>query len=569
MKKLFLSLMLIFALLTTSAVAEPEYAPGEIANALVEAAFEAGQIIGESVGMNLSLNMEAIGLDEETAAQAQLMLDFISALRVTGAAGVTSNGLSLLGEISYAPADSRDFASADAAVTINLDGISMDSSLLPGKRIVVGYDEILSAAGVPDDMIVTILSAIHGDEEAIDACIAMLIDELYASLGLSQDFDWEAAFEQAANIAMPYVSAIGDWASSLDLSVEQNAQVEGYPDVDSRVVLTITAADLANLIDALANQIQADETLAPMLNSLIASGLDPEEGDEPVTIVEVCEDAKEIAAELREEEIAGIGLIASIGMAEDAGYFDLFDNTGLFNLHFVLAPTEDENTFEFGFSFAFADEFSLAFGGTFFVNPEDENHIALNMDYIVNVSDEPALTMTYTASTEPCVTEDGMPAYSLAMNENVQVIMTDYDEEGNAQTETSAIDVQLTGLMHETEKGEAVYMDIIMNNDELGMPISISEYGVVEAESGYLSGGEAFGIAIPDLFELVIHSSLFSFEYDNEIYKALEPIHVLTLSEEEMGEIANTVMTNAQAQLEKAISLMPEGLPELISELMD
>ena len=84
---LLLALFLCLALIFPCALAEDAYVPGQRTQALIDAALDAGQIVGGETRLTLQLGDEILSMladDEESQAQLDALMEVINGVRFAG-----------------------------------------------------------------------------------------------------------------------------------------------------------------------------------------------------------------------------------------------------------------------------------------------------------------------------------------------------------------------------------------------------------------------------------------------------------------------------------------------------
>ena len=92
---LLLVLFLCLALIFPCALAEDAYVPGQRTQALIDAALDAGQIVGGETRLTLQLGDEILSMladDEESQAQLDALMEVIGGVRLAGGFGKLEDG---------------------------------------------------------------------------------------------------------------------------------------------------------------------------------------------------------------------------------------------------------------------------------------------------------------------------------------------------------------------------------------------------------------------------------------------------------------------------------------------
>ena len=146
---LLLALFLCLALIFPCALAEDAYVPGQRTQALIDAALDAGQIVGGETRLTLQLGDEILSMladDEESQAQLDALMEVIGGVRLAGGFGKLEDGYRVeLGGSYTAPSGDNVFVTAAANLT--LDGVSIESNLIEGERLSIRWETLLRLFG--------------------------------------------------------------------------------------------------------------------------------------------------------------------------------------------------------------------------------------------------------------------------------------------------------------------------------------------------------------------------------------------------------------------------------------
>ena len=146
-----LALTLCLALALPCALAEDAYVPGETMNALFAEAWDNGQMITGDISLQLALNYEAMGLSEEDAKayDSALYVVDVTTLRM-GVCPIDGGVRVLLAGMIDAQEGAEDVY-VDVAADITRAGVSIDSTLLPDRRVSITWNTLLQLAGLGPD----------------------------------------------------------------------------------------------------------------------------------------------------------------------------------------------------------------------------------------------------------------------------------------------------------------------------------------------------------------------------------------------------------------------------------
>ena len=291
MSKRILSMILAVCMLLSApfALAQEDYVPGETMRSLISGALEDGQIVGGDLKLLFDMNMDV--LDPSTLSVGVGKLD-------------DGYRIELAGE--YAPSGKQSTA-IDAAIELTREGVVIESDLIEGKRLSATWESVLLMCGVPTDQIQQIQALWDADLEAL---VGQLSEQA------------KQAVEIIGQVAQPYANTVVDFLETLPADIAEDVEAEGiFPAVDDEVTITATDEDLSRLFVALLDQLESDETLVPLIDSLFVSS-----GAEGVDTAMLCE---ALRAEAEAFARNGNNYTLMLGINDEglAGYC-LFDVTG-------------------------------------------------------------------------------------------------------------------------------------------------------------------------------------------------------------------------------------------------
>ena len=347
---LLLVLFLCLALIFPCALAEDAYVPGQRTQALIDAALDAGQVVGGETRLTLQLGDEILSMladDEESQAQLDALMEVIGGVRLAGGFGKLEDGYRVeLGGSYTAPSGDNVFVTAAANLT--LDGVSIESNLIEGERLSIRWETLLRLFGLTDDEVNQIMAL--------------------------RDVDWDNAMEELSTVVAqaaeeigklvePYLATFADFLASLDIQQRDNVAAEGdYPAVDHEISVTCTAEDLGRLFHTLADQMERDDALLPYIEQLVANTTvtftsDSGETTRTTTTAEFFDGMREFADSLMLED-ATLGIL--VGYNDDGLPFyltaaqTLDDETAA--LYLQINPGETENATVFTLTMLEADD---------------------------------------------------------------------------------------------------------------------------------------------------------------------------------------------------------------------
>ncbi|MBQ8129703.1 MAG: hypothetical protein IJ175_05590, partial [Clostridia bacterium] len=206
MKKILPALFLAFCLLlgVTGLAEEPavSYTPGEITNQLKAEALKTGNMI--SYNFNVALDMEDDALGAEYAADIAAVEKLLSGLTLYVAGGSVSDGLRV--EIAGDYGDAANSIGADVSAMLSNDGISLESSLIEGKRITVKWETLLTLLGVPQEQIDRLKDLEDADFEAMLADFQEKASEVLQAVG---------------DAAAPYLGVVMEFVQKLPVEQQE------------------------------------------------------------------------------------------------------------------------------------------------------------------------------------------------------------------------------------------------------------------------------------------------------------------------------------------------------------
>ena len=167
MWKTLVAFVLCLALALPCALAEDAYMPGETMRALFAKAWNRGQVITADLSLQVALNGDVLGLSQEEIAQVEALTTMLdtTTLRV-GACAIDGGVRVLLAGLVKAQEGAEDVY-ADVAVDVTRAGMSIDSSLLEGRRVSVTWETLLSLAGLSDEETAMVLGMLDADWETL------------------------------------------------------------------------------------------------------------------------------------------------------------------------------------------------------------------------------------------------------------------------------------------------------------------------------------------------------------------------------------------------------------------
>lgn len=243
------TLFLCLTLLVSFASAETAaYVPGETTSALFADAFDAGLMVGGEGQLTLKAN-PAMFDDDADLSQIDALTDALNDVRLTGGLGKIEDGYRLELAGSYAPENCTP-VDVNLALNLTIDGISIESNLLKGERVTAKWETLLALCGADDTMIAQFSALKEMDWDTALSELAEAVSA-YASL--------------AATLVEPYLNTFGEFIASLNINVTDDVAANGdFPAVDHELTIECSMADIARLMDALADQLEKDDDTMPL-----------------------------------------------------------------------------------------------------------------------------------------------------------------------------------------------------------------------------------------------------------------------------------------------------------------
>ena len=136
----------LFAGLVPAACAEAVYQPGEISGRLISDALRSGDMLCADIELDLALRPQALGVAEEDAALVEMICTHLKNAVLTVGAAQIPGGAALLLRAEYGDPG----VSADVTLGVTGDGASLETSLLPGERLCISWEDALMLAGLDD-----------------------------------------------------------------------------------------------------------------------------------------------------------------------------------------------------------------------------------------------------------------------------------------------------------------------------------------------------------------------------------------------------------------------------------
>lgn len=547
--KLLLALTLCAALAVPAAVAQDVYVPGEVTQQILSDAFSSGKIVGGTMTFTIDLDPSLIAESEEEAQLAAAALDLISGVTFTGGAGMTPDGLRVELAVDYA-GDAGSVGLTGAA-NMTMDGVSVESNIIEGEVITARWETVLALTGMPQENIDVIMSLKDMDWNALISEAVAMAPELA---------------QQGAQMLAPYGQIAVEWVASLPTAQKENipASDEYHPETALLMQVSFLPKDVARLLVAVADQLENDAAMTPIIDAILAeSGLE-EEGIS--CTADLCRAMRSLAASAD----GTVPIVINIGFNEDGVpmYVEVFDATeddSGFHVALHFYETDTPNLFAYLFSVAVYDAGAVvsdAFGvhGQVQTYPENENLVdmTLNMSIIAGGQRIGSADMTFISKDAP--SDAGLPGYDMAMNMNMSI---DEDGETGSAVSSSNYRYEMTA-----EGGEKMTYSMKQEIYADGARVATTSTETVTVNPGF-TGSYSMNQVMEDgsmKMGFGVNGILFANEYDAAAHAALKPMALETMTNDDMNALVDRVSSNGQTLLIRLIQVLP---PEILQMIMN
>lgn len=549
------TLFLCLTLLVSFASAETAaYVPGETTDALFADAFDAGLMVGGEAQLTLKAN-PAMFDDDADLSRIDAMTDILNDVRLTGGLGKIEDGYRLELSGSYAPENCTP-VDVNLALNLTIDGISIESNLLKGERVTAKWETLLALCGADDTMIAQ-FSALK--EMDWDTALSELAETVgaYASL--------------AATLAEPYLDTFGEFIATLNINVTNDVAANGdFPAVDHELTIECSMADIARLMDALADQLEKDDDIAPYLEALLSSSFVDFTfyvGDEVVpvsTVPELCDFLRGSANQLAQTDLT---IYYWIGYCDD-DTMPLYVICQMENdvCQFILTPDETGNGTDCYVYFGTLDDAGndleyIAFETVFAQDPEDKSVCDLSLDFFgESVETGLGFSFTYALSSTKSPNAD---AYQFVIN--TDFIGHDASNTEFRYTQSGNCVQSLTPTGGEQATYSMVTSSLGDSND---LTINLSVSSVIEPADPGVVGHYQYNMtedgpnALWSLMDIDI--DVFSWAYDPASTAALTETALETVTNEEMDALVTRLSTAAQQKFAGVLAILPPEVMQII-----
>ena len=549
------TLFLCLTLLVSFASAETAaYVPGETTDALFADALDAGLMVGGEAQLTLKAN-PAMFDDDADLSQIDALTDVLNDVRLTGGLGKIEDGYRLELAGSYAPENCTP-VDVNLALNLTIDGISIESNLLKGERVTAKWETLLALCGADDTMIAQFSALKEMDWDTALSELAEAISA-YASL--------------AATLAEPYLDTFGDFIATLNINVTDDIAANGdFPAVDHELTIECSMADIARLMDALADQLEKDDDIAPYLEALLSSSFVDFTfyvGDEVVpvsTVPELCDFLRESANQLAQTDLT---IYYWIGYCDDDTMpFYVIGQMENDVCQFILTPDETGNGTDCYVYFGTLDDAGndleyLVLQTVFAQDPEDKSVCDLSLDFFgESVETGLGFSFTYALSSTKSPNAD---AYQFVIN--TDFIGHDASNTEFRYTQSGNCVQSLTPTGGEQATYSMVTSSLGDSND---LTINLSVSSVIEPADPGVVGHYQYNMTEdgPDaLWSLVgMDIDVFSWAYDPASTAALTETALETATNDEMDALVTRLSTAAQQKFAGVLAILPPEVMQII-----
>ena len=551
MKRTITCLLLVLALLCGIAQAEEAvtYTPGAITEALFGEAFDSGKLVMADLSLDLDLAPEL--LEGEDAAVVSAALQVLRSATLSVGAAKLEDGLLLTLAGTYA-ADPAQSVAAQVFLGVTADGLWVETDVLPGERVTIQWETLLSMLGADEATIEQIMALRDADLEQV---LADLMAEL------------ETMLEQAMEVAAPYGQILMDFVSNLPMSTEEDVPSDGfYPAAKSELYIEISEKALGELITALANQLEQDATLSPIVDALLAEQ-EVADGEEPMTTAALCAALRTAASEMTDEENPA-QIYLGTDESGDPLYFVVYVpvEDALFTVTAVNAdPSAEAESWMIAATVAESAEEDAPFTGislqfVALTDPEDENVCSFSGSLELYVDSVALMSMSMEVSSVAITTAESLPGY--ATNVGMSMQLNDGEDNVNMVTTVKAESgMTADGGEYQTSTGRTEIYDgdaRITEDVTVDMRVSPSESGPV---ARYVET-----VSMPDTG---VNSMTVKMDMYTTAYEPAADLAVLALesaSSEDMDGLMTRLMTNGTPLMQTLMAQLPPELLEALSE---
>ena len=518
---------------------ESAYIPGRTTEALVRSALLSGDMLLADANITLDLNPGMFGLTDEDAAAVGMVCDVLKDCILTAGAARIDGGAALLLRAAYGE------EAADVALSLTQSGAAIETSLLPGERLVLHWNDLLQASGLNESERAMLLSLRDIDPQQLAQLAAHL-------LGASQTL--------ISMTAAPYIRIIEDFIAALPVQTQSDVAAEGYfPAAKRESILIITQKAAGELLAALAARLEQDILLRSALDGLLASA-----GETTLDSAALCAAVCEAAAGMTDEQHP-LFFITGYNEALSPVYYSLCtsDESGVSYAINLIDKAEDVVGEGQGMLLqAFVSDSDTYSGltATFISgsDPADASIRTIGAAAEVQLNNEYVFSGEYILSTSPSVTEDGHPAHD-AMQEYVFDALVGgsvLSASGTTMTQRGQTDGGEYTVFSSGTQGYLGEMQIMQTGSQTSFTIEETENGLA---GSYVSQYTAPQQGV-DNAELTC--SIYTLPYAPDADPAA--LDLLRADGEALDALALRLQQSAESLLFRLIDRLPEALRQQI-----
>ena len=551
--KRIMALVMCLLMLCPAVLAQDGYKMGQPTNQMVLDAFLSGKMLKAAVNMDMELDAAALGLTEEEAAMVPMVLGLLRQATLTGGVARLDDGLriELAGELANEAG--TESVAVTAAANVTLDGLSLETNLLAGRRVTMKWETLLALAGLGEAEIAEFtaikeeLLAMNPDE--MTAMLEEAVVELAAQV--------EPMMESAVMMVEPYLTILSDWLLALPMEVSENLAEEGYPATATEIAITMTVKDLGDLLTKLCDQLDQDAEMQSYIEMLLA------QSGESISAADLIAELRANAAQMTDTTIP---LTFFLGMNEEGVplYLELIitnDEIGE-TLYTGLFCYEDaQEGLVFSLTSGLYDEEGKALtgiyaGGSYLGDPADEN-VRDFMAYLRAEDGGSVVSMFYDYAAVRAADSE-LPAYDVATQFGVAVDEEELilGEEGRVgQTEAGGEFSNGTSVLESNFEGEQLSVNAAV------------EFQLDPTADGGFTGYYLVSESIPSagIDAVGVIANVYTETYDAAATAALNVVELETLSNDEMDALINEI---SEVLMNEKVNELVNVLPQDVLDLL-
>ena len=525
------------------------YNPGEITSAMFEN-LPSGTMSAIDMGIFAAFGesfTENTGVDAETLAA---LTDVLDNTRLHMSAGAYDGGvrLCLAGLYGYG----ENAIGVDAALNITGTGLSVESNLIEGKKVTVTWETLLRLLGADDKTIAALKSLTELTEEDVASALTALLDKL------------SAFAEKAAEVASPYLEKVLEFAEGLPVeTLEDVTDDSGYPAAAHVIVITCTDKAIGELLVSLADLLEQDAVLAPILDQAIAGGMDiTHNGVTATNTAEACALLRTAVAEELTDESRPLQLVLGADENGVPSYFILYkgldEDTAVAFTVTMMQP--DDNSFAFATS-----------AGTHLEDGSMEDGIAMTLTADVDSDGAVLVTTQMLGYIGGEVAMQQTQTESVKLSEVNGVPQQTIDYALSQTQEGLTMDVTMSGVANPNEEGGETIgyegtMTVTADDSTVATDFAyVIISGIIEDEP---TASMVLSMSTPDagLDQYGIAADCYTYAYDPATTAALEEYALDTITSDDMDVLTTQASTALQDLLTKLMQALPEAFVAMMSE---